>query len=65
MHGHNGKHPSDDFMTTHDAARFLRVGVGALEEAARRGDVPAVQRGGVLLIDRGALLRQLDPEAGA
>ena len=65
MDGHLGKHRSDDFMTTHDAARFLRVEVGALEEAARRGDVPAVRQGGVLLVDRGALLRQLDPEAGA
>lgn len=56
--------PGQDLMSTDDAARFLRVDLGSLEEAAWRGDVPAVRRGDVLLIDRRALLHQLDPEAG-
>lgn len=64
MDNENGRHELEDLMTTEDAARFLRVDVAALEEAASRGELPVVLRGNALLIDRPALLHMLDPEAG-
>jgi hypothetical protein len=49
-----------DVMTPVEAARFLRVDVGAVSSAAWKGQLPAIWTGLLLLIDRHRLLAMLD-----
>lgn len=64
MDNRNGTHPPKNLFTTPDDACFLRVDIGALEQASRRRDVPAAWRGGMLFIGRRAHLRLLDAHVG-
>jgi excisionase family DNA binding protein len=46
-------------MTLEEAARFLRIGRGALRRAIRRGQIPTVQRGDKVFVSRRRLLALL------